>query len=377
MRSQRRHAPYTGRQPLLARCRQKLAHEQRIAATQLRHRRAKRFLGTLVQLAADNLTNGRRAQRPKHQPLQPAATNHLREPRPLPTQIARAQPQQQQQRQIADPTRHVTEPRQRRIIGPLHIINRHDHRTTLTAIRAQPIQPMDGREPIRRRLPLVQPQRPCTDPCDTIKQPPPLLAGCRAQHRLKQLPRHPERDLHLKLRAARPQDSKPTRPRPCTHRRQQLGLPDPSDAFHHDDRPHPGGQLIKRAVHAGQRSVALQQPLHNNSRQDAHQRTPLAPNRDHTPPQTSTPTYAIHRKSISGRDRSPARHNNRTRVRTPSSLAKAGEIRRSRTRSSLPWASREPRALIDASPSIRQIRQTRRAARRLPGGVTRRHSMVM
>jgi hypothetical protein len=98
---QRRHRPVPCWQALLARRRQKLAHEQRVATTQPADRLAKRFVGALVQLAAHDLADSRGAQRPEHNLVHITVANQPHEVGPLRSRITRAQPQQQQHRQIA------------------------------------------------------------------------------------------------------------------------------------------------------------------------------------------------------------------------------------------------------------------------------------
>ena len=117
---------------------------------------------------------------------------------------------------------------------------------------------MDRREPIRRRLPGLHAQRPRTHPGDTAEQPAPLASRSRAQHRLKQLTRHAERDLLLKLRAPRAQHPKPARPRDLAYRRQQLALANPGRPLHHHHRPGPTAHPIEQTTHPRQLSLALE-----------------------------------------------------------------------------------------------------------------------
>ena len=170
---QRRDAVTPRRQPLIACRREQLAHKQRIPARQLPARRAERLVGTLVQLRAHNRADPRRGQRPKPDPPHPIIAQELLDLAALATRIARAQTQHQQHGQIRRPPRQVTKPRQRRIIDPLHIIDQHHQRATLSPIRTQPVQAVNRREPVRRRLPRLEPQRPRAHPRNTIKQPPP------------------------------------------------------------------------------------------------------------------------------------------------------------------------------------------------------------
>ena len=255
----RRDAVAPRRQPLLACRRQQLAHKQRIPAGQLPARRAERLVGILVQLRAHDRANRRPAQRPKRDPLHPTIAHQLLELAALATRIARAQTQHQQHGQIPRPSRQIPKPRQRRIINPLHVIDHYQQRTTLSPIRAQPKQPVNRREPVRRRLTRLHAQRPRTHPRNTSQQPTPLPWRSRAQHRLKQLTRNPERDLLLKLRPPRAQHPKPTRLRARPHRRQQLALPDPSHTLYNDDRPSATTSRIEQTTHQPELKLTLQQ----------------------------------------------------------------------------------------------------------------------
>ena len=153
--------------------------------------------------------------------------------------------------------RQVTEPRQRGIISPLHIINHYEQRTALSPIRAQPVQPVKRREPVRRRLTRLHSQRPRTHPCNPHKQPTPRPRRSCPQHRLEQLTRNPERDLLLKLRPARPQHSKPTLLPARPRRHQQLALANPSRTLHQNDRPGTGRYLVKHAIDMRQLDLTL------------------------------------------------------------------------------------------------------------------------
>jgi len=120
---------------------------------------------------------------------------------------------------------------------------------------------VNRREPIRRRLSGLHPQRPRTHPCDTIKQPTPFPGGRRAQHWLKQLTRDPESDLGFELRAARPQHPKATRLRAGSDRRQELALSNPRRTLHHNYRPHAGVHAIKHPIHTRQLDTTLEQAV--------------------------------------------------------------------------------------------------------------------
>ncbi|HYB22843.1 MAG TPA: hypothetical protein VED41_03535 [Solirubrobacteraceae bacterium] len=74
-----RNAPAASGQPRLAGSGQQLFYEQRVTARQLITRRGKRLIGLLVQPQTYELRDRCRAQWPKHQSLNAAATDKLRD----------------------------------------------------------------------------------------------------------------------------------------------------------------------------------------------------------------------------------------------------------------------------------------------------------
>ena len=162
-----------------------------------------------------------RSDRPDHRPAAARAAA-------LATLIARAQTHHDQQREIGCSTREITKPRERGIVSPLSIIDDYHQRPNRSAIRAQPVQPVNRGEPIGRRLPSLHTQRPRTHPRNPPDQPTPLRRRRRTQHRLEQLTRDPERHLRLKFRPSRQQHSEPARPRTATERSQHPLFPIPA-----------------------------------------------------------------------------------------------------------------------------------------------------
>ena len=102
----------------------------------------------------------------------------------------------------------------------------------------------------------------------------PLPWRCRAQHRLKQLPRDAERNLLLKLRGPDPQDLKPGRLRAAGDCRQQFTLSNPSWPLYHDHRSDPSADAIKHTIYQRQLGLTLNQTGDSTARQDAHVRAP-------------------------------------------------------------------------------------------------------
>jgi hypothetical protein len=193
----RRHAGTTSGQAFNVRRHQELAQKQRIPPGQLATRRAERLIGVLVELRAHDRANGGCAQWPERHPADAAIADELHKLAPLATVIPQAQTDHQRHPQISCSARQITKPCQRRIISPLHIVDRHHQRAALGPIRTKPIQPVNRRELIPRRLPLLNSQRPRAEPRHASKQPTSLTSSGRAQHRFEQLTRNPERDLLL------------------------------------------------------------------------------------------------------------------------------------------------------------------------------------
>jgi len=196
---QRPNALTAGRQRLLTRGEQELAQEQGIAAGQLGARRAGRLFGIHVQLGAHDSFNGRCTQRPERDALDIPVGRQSGELRALSIRIPSPHRHHHQQREIGRPSREVTEPCQRRVIGPLCIVDRHHERATLSAVRAQPVEPVKRREPISGRFAGLHAERMDAHVGNTGNEAAPLRRRGRAEHRLKQLTRDPERDLLLEL----------------------------------------------------------------------------------------------------------------------------------------------------------------------------------
>lgn len=84
--------------------------------------------------------------------LNAASCNKPLELAALTTRIPGPQSHHQEERELFSSPRHIAKPRQRRIIGPLHIIHRHDEWAVVAPICQQPVEAVSRGETIRRRL---------------------------------------------------------------------------------------------------------------------------------------------------------------------------------------------------------------------------------
>ena len=136
----------------------------------------------------------------------------------------------------------------RRVIDPLQIIDRDQHRTGIRQVRAQPVEPMQRCRLIREGIGVSHPHRACPEGSSPDKQSPPPRLPDAAQRRLKQLARHAERDAPLKLVAPARITRKPrSAPRPARLRSDAV-LPIPAAPWMTTTAPRPSharGQMFK------------------------------------------------------------------------------------------------------------------------------------
>jgi hypothetical protein len=184
-----------------------LAQEQRIAARFRVAGSAEVFIGigreALAQKCGGRLNTQRRG--PDHDGHR--VGDDLGE-RPVLAGLLRLQASDHRNRQPLDPRQQVSEPAQRRQIGPVQVIEHEQERPARGEVRGQPVETVQCRERrVAARIDgdprrLEERRRECGGAC---KQLGPLLSRERDKQRFEQLPHHPIGERALELGAARTQ----------------------------------------------------------------------------------------------------------------------------------------------------------------------------
>ena len=113
-------------------------------------------------------------------------------------------------RQALQSARGIGEPAQRRLIGPVEIVDRDQQRRVRGEVGEQPVEAVDDRVDVTvGAVVLVEPERGAGMCSRTGEHPPALGLRGREDRGLEQLARDPERELALELARARAQRSQP------------------------------------------------------------------------------------------------------------------------------------------------------------------------
>ena len=183
--------------------------------------------------------------------------------RPGGRDLSRAPGNRQRNRQARQAVSQVQHETQRRLIGPLQVVNGDQHRRGPAGIHGQPVQAVHHRERRiargRRGTGVFHGRQ--REACRTGQQRIPLRLRSGGEQPLEQLPRHPEREVALKLPAAARQDAHSRQPGPFPGLAKQGTLADPCGTGDHQHTPVACPCAGEQAIDPAQLTVALEQVI--------------------------------------------------------------------------------------------------------------------
>ena len=236
---------------------QQLPQQQRVARRRTEAGADERVVG-LLQPVADHGGGAVRAQRARPHVDRVGVAGDLLDELLVGVALTGPPGRHHQQGQPLEPTRQVAEEAQRAGVAPLHVVDGDHHGRAAGEVAGQPVQPVQRRE---HRVGLRADQRGgVEDPVGSERGAGEQVGARlgRGQHRVEQLPHHPESELPLQLAAATAQHGGARCARLAADQVEQGRLADPGRAL--DDgqprdpverraqaRAQPGG--LRLAVH--------------------------------------------------------------------------------------------------------------------------------
>jgi hypothetical protein len=144
----------------------------------------------------------------------------------------------EQDRQRLHPAQQVDQEAQRRLVGPVRVVNCQEQRPAFGDVDGHPVQPVQAGEDRAVQRPCLvpgdQPQYRSGQLCRTGQQGRPIRGGNPADVRIEQLPDDPERQPALELAAAGGQHGHPAGSGPLARGPDQPCLPDPGSPLDHE-----------------------------------------------------------------------------------------------------------------------------------------------
>jgi hypothetical protein len=173
--------------------------------------------------------------------------------------------ERQQHRQLVEAVHQEAQPVERRVVGPVDVVDSHEQRGLVRQPRGEPEEAVEHGEErfaARDRDGRISDVHECRgDGGRAREQSRTLRRRDRRHHRLEQLPHHSEAEPALELAAARGQHAHAAPGGALAQRTQEPGLADARGPLEHEDPAAPRAGGGDRRVTGGQLGVALDQRL--------------------------------------------------------------------------------------------------------------------